>query len=99
MTGRKLEERYIGSVKVGAKGQIVIPKEVREMFGIEQGDTLVILADRDKGIAIQQMDVFRKIADAFLEGKTNDRYLDQDEKAKQEFVEHVKRIKALNKED
>ena len=36
------EERYfMASVKIGPKGQIVIPKEAREMFGVEPGDTLV----------------------------------------------------------
>ena len=37
---------------VGTKGQIVIPKEAREMFGIRPGDTLVILGDRNRGLAI-----------------------------------------------
>ena len=37
---------------VGTKGQIVIPKEAREMFGIRPGDTLVILGDRQRGLAI-----------------------------------------------
>jgi len=39
-------------VKVGEKGQIVIPKEMRDLMGIESGDTLLILADEDRGIAI-----------------------------------------------
>ena len=46
------EGKYMGSVKVGSKGQIVIPKEVRDMFGITAGDTLILLADAQKGIAI-----------------------------------------------
>ena len=37
---------------VGVKGQIVIPKEAREIFGIEPGDTLVLLGDRQQGIPI-----------------------------------------------
>ena len=37
---------------VGAKGQIVIPKEAREMFGIRPGDTLLLLGDARQGIAI-----------------------------------------------
>lgn len=44
---------------VGAKGQIVIPKEARDMFGIKPGDTLVILGDIERGLAIppkQQVD-------------------------------------------
>ena len=39
------EGKFMATVKVGPKGQIVIPKEVREMFGIESGDSLVLLAD------------------------------------------------------
>ena len=43
----KKEDRYfMASVKLGPKGQIVIPKEVREMFGVAPGDTMVLLADR-----------------------------------------------------
>ncbi|MDF2616100.1 MAG: AbrB/MazE/SpoVT family DNA-binding protein [Sedimentibacter sp.] len=41
----KLEGKYMSSVKVGSKGQIVIPKEARELFNIQTGDTLVLLAD------------------------------------------------------
>jgi len=44
--------RYAWSVTVGTKGQIVIPKQAREVFGIEPGDTLLILGDEDRGIAI-----------------------------------------------
>ena len=36
------QDKYMGSVKVGAKGQIVIPKEAREMFNIEPGDIFLI---------------------------------------------------------
>ena len=44
--------QYAWTVTVGTKGQIVIPKEAREIFGIEPGDTLVLLGDRQQGIAI-----------------------------------------------
>ena len=51
------DERYfMSSVRIGPKGQIVIPKEARELFGIGPGDTLVLLADKKKGIAIQTAD-------------------------------------------
>ena len=66
------DERYfMSSVKIGPKGQIVIPKEAREMFGIAPGDTLVLLADRKKGIALQTTDklnpLLRKAFDALPE--------------------------------
>lgn len=51
------DERYfMSSVRLGPKGQIVIPKEARAMFGLETGDTLVLLADKKKGIALQTTD-------------------------------------------
>ena len=46
------EGKYMTTVKVGPKGQIVIPAEVREMFGIEPGDQLLLMADKKRGIAL-----------------------------------------------
>ncbi len=40
------------TVKIGEKGQIVIPKNMRDMFGIKAGDTLLLMADKERGIAI-----------------------------------------------
>lgn len=40
------------TVKIGEKGQFVIPKEARDMFDIHPGDTIVVLGDIDRGIAI-----------------------------------------------
>ena len=54
--GKKDDRYYMSSVKLGPKGQIVIPKEARAMFGLEPGDTLVLLADTKKGIALQTAD-------------------------------------------
>lgn len=50
--------KYAWTVKVGEKGQIVIPKEAREIFDIHPGDTLMLLADEKKGIAIPPKDLF-----------------------------------------
>lgn len=47
------EGKFVTSVKVGPKGQIIVPKEVRDMFGIQPGDMLLMLADTEQGIAIQ----------------------------------------------
>ena len=44
--------KYAGTVTVGTKGQIVIPKEARELMGIQPGDTLVLLGDAERGLAI-----------------------------------------------
>lgn len=58
------EGKYLSPIKVGAKGQIVIPKEAREMFDIKPGDTLLLLADVERGIAIHRYEVFQKMVDA-----------------------------------
>ncbi len=50
--------KYAWSVTVGAKGQIVIPKEARELFGIRPGDTLLLLGDEKRGIAIPPKSTF-----------------------------------------
>ena len=53
------KDRFIVSVKVGEKGQIIVPKEAREMFNIKPGDTLMFLGDKDRGIALlKSEDVF-----------------------------------------
>ena len=44
--------KYAWTATVGEKGQIVIPKQAREVFGIKPGDTLVLLGDEERGIAI-----------------------------------------------
>ena len=49
---KDMEGRFIVSVKVGPKGQITIPKEAREMFDIKEGETLMVLGDKERGIDI-----------------------------------------------
>lgn len=44
--------KYLWTAKVGEKGQIVIPKEARKVFGINPGDTVLLLGDEDRGIAL-----------------------------------------------
>lgn len=60
-----------GICKIGEKGQIVIPKEAREVFDIKAGDSLVILGDVKMGIAIVKADVFTSVADGIM-GKDED---------------------------
>ena len=50
------KNRVFGTARVGDRGQIVIPKEARDMFGLEPGDTLVLMADKKKGLALQTVD-------------------------------------------
>lgn len=60
------EGKFIATVKVGEKGQIVIPKGAREIFSIEPGDTLLLLADRERGIALVQNQDFLDFAGAIF---------------------------------
>lgn len=58
--------RFISTVTIGEKGQIVIPKAAREMFGLEPGDTIVLLADKKRGIALVQNDRMMSIAESVM---------------------------------
>lgn len=55
--------KYIGVCKVGEKGQIVIPKEARKMFDINPGDSVIILCDKEKGMALIKADEIEDMAD------------------------------------
>ena len=61
------QDRFIVSVKVGPKGQITIPIEARKMFDIKEGETLMVMGDKERGIALLKADQFY----AFMEGKNN----------------------------
>ena len=62
--------RFIfGVVKVGERGQIVIPKEAREQYGIKPGDSLMVLGDQ-KGIAMLKTEVFQSIINQAMGGLT-----------------------------
>ncbi|MBR4525344.1 MAG: AbrB/MazE/SpoVT family DNA-binding domain-containing protein [Bacteroidales bacterium] len=62
--------RYIfGVVKVGDKGQIVIPKDARNVYGIEPGDALMLLGDQ-KGMALLKTEIFQAVIDQAMEGLT-----------------------------
>ena len=64
--------KYAWSVKVGDKGQIVIPKEAREVFGIEPGDTLMLLGDEKRGIAIPPKSTFAALAAGIFGDEKNE---------------------------
>ena len=64
--GKNRQQRVFGTAKVGDRGQIVIPKEAREMFGIQPGDTLLILGDKDTGLIVSRPEVLHDLADEIL---------------------------------
>ena len=55
-------KHLFGTVKVGEKGQIVIPKEARKLFHIESGDTLLILGDDHHGIIVTKPEAMNQVA-------------------------------------
>lgn len=57
--------KYMSTVKLGPKGQIVIPKEVRQLYSIQPGDSLLLLADRDRGIALIPESHYREMSEFF----------------------------------
>ena len=59
--------RFAWTATVGEKGQIVIPKQAREIFDIKPGDTLLLLGDVKRGIAIPPKSHFSKIAESVFE--------------------------------
>ena len=57
----KSDGKFAWTVTVGEKGQIVIPKQARDIFGISPGDTLILLGDAKRGIAIPPKSEFNSI--------------------------------------
>lgn len=62
--------KHAWTVTVGEKGQFVIPKQARELFDINPGDTLILLADEKKGIAIPPKSTFSALAKKIFEEET-----------------------------
>lgn len=60
--------KYAWTATVGEKGQIVIPKQARDLFGIKPGDTLILLGDEERGIAIPPKESFRSYMDTIFGG-------------------------------
>jgi len=66
------EGRFIVSVKVGPKGQITVPVEARKMFDIKEGDTLMVMGDKERGIALIKDEMFYKLMGGmFNNGNSN----------------------------
>ena len=70
--GKNRQQRVFGTAKVGDRGQIVIPKEARELFGIQPGDTLLLLGDKVTGLVISRPEVLHDLADEILHHVKNE---------------------------
>lgn len=60
------KDKFVGICKVGEKGQIVIPKEMRTLFDIKPGDSVILLCDKEKGIALVKSDFIEGLTDQVL---------------------------------
>ena len=65
--GMKKARHIFGTAKVGDRGQIVIPKEAREFYGIHPGDTLLILGDEENGMIVTKPEVLSSLAEKILD--------------------------------
>ena len=67
------EGKFLAPVKIGPKGQIVIPKEVRDMFSLDPGDSLVLMADKGQGIALQPLSYMETLWNTVNQVKNGDK--------------------------
>ncbi len=65
--GKGHSRRVFGTAKVGDRGQIVIPKEARELFNIQPGDTLLILGEEDTGLIVSRPEILSDIANQIFD--------------------------------
>ena len=66
LLGKGKSRRVFGTAKVGDRGQIVIPKEAREFYEIQPGDTLLLLGDDESGLVITRPEILHDLADKIL---------------------------------
>ena len=67
MTQTNPKDDLFGTVKVGERGQIVIPKDARDQYNIKPGDTLLIVGRGNKGLVIVKPERLRELAHRILE--------------------------------
>ena len=70
--GKSNAQRVFGTAKVGDRGQIVIPKEAREFFGIEPGDTLLILGKTETSLIVTRPETLNDLANKILHSVENE---------------------------
>ena len=64
--GMAKSRNIFGTAKVGDRGQIVIPKDAREFYGIKPGDTLLVLGDEDNGMIVTKPEILNDLAARIL---------------------------------
>jgi AbrB family looped-hinge helix DNA binding protein len=80
----KGKNQFFGSVKVGERGQIVIPARARKVFNINHGDQLLIFGDIDKGIGIIKASELNHFASRFFTSfQTDKNHTDQEKEDEQ----------------
>jgi AbrB family looped-hinge helix DNA binding protein len=67
LLGKANTKRVFGTAKVGDRGQIVIPKEARELFNIQPGDTLLIVGEKETGLIVSRPELLANIADQIFD--------------------------------
>ena len=82
---------FMSTLKVGIKGQIVIPKEIREMFGIEPGTSLIIMADSERGIALQKSIILNSLADKIFAGQGKELLPNEEEEHLETYANEIKK--------
>ncbi len=70
--GKQNTQKVFGTAKVGDRGQIVIPKEAREYFGIEPGDTLLILGKSETGLIVTKPETLNDLANRIFRSVKNE---------------------------
>ena len=70
--GKSTAQKVFGTAKVGDRGQIVIPKEAREFFGIEPGDTLLILGKSQTGLIVTKPETLNDLASQIFKSVENE---------------------------
>lgn len=86
---KEKNEGFISTVKLGPKGQIVIPKEVRDMFDIGPGDSLVLMAHPKRGIALQRQNLMLNIALKIMDGQGKNIYPSENEDDLNQFANEI----------
>lgn len=64
---QEIPGKFACTVTIGEKGQFVIPKKMRDMFSMHPGDTIIVLADVERGIAIPPKAMFNDLANLVFE--------------------------------